>query len=403
MNLSPINRYSIPYIKYLDYSARKYPGKQELLNGLLQETLASPNAGDIVLPVQEYLLEKFVELRIDEIKKRYSNPIERMGYYGTKILDDNVDWTTIRWELFDAVWHHYEQTLPRMPSTVRDCKIIALMWEGGYLVDSDEEPFMDNVVGYYRDMFLEERKTLSQLYEWITHEASEKGTKFDFRAINPILEMEYLFMMRQKLDAKYKSSKLLAHYCAQSLIDGEQAERLSRLDMDGLLFDVIHSRYGKAVVAYLECSVQPRDYTKKLPRDLRFLIASKLPFKDIYSLSRTTRDWNIFSVKYNMDWQCFYQNKYLLYPPTNFPTSVLWCHLFHYQEAVSFKHIGVLAFFLRRFGNDVAKYVKFKDFGGKLKRMKVSTTELDDAWNKILLKLKKKRAPYKNDIAKLFG
>jgi hypothetical protein len=266
MNLPPINRYSVSYVKFLDYSAQKYPGKRELLkNGLLQETLASIE-DDRVLPVKEYLLEKFIEFRLGEIKETYAEPMKRMEYYGAELLDDHIDWTTIRWELFDGVRRRYEQRLPPMASAVRETFVIALMWDNGYLAEGGPDRW-GNDIGYHRDTFLEECKTLWQLYEWITREVKDNGTVFDFQRIIPMLDREYCLRMRQKLDASYESSKRLVQYCAKSLIHDEQLEHLSRMDMDCLLFNLIRFGTGNEMVSYLERNVRPRDHTEKIQRD----------------------------------------------------------------------------------------------------------------------------------------
>jgi hypothetical protein len=118
---------------------------------------------------------------------------------------------------------------------------------------------------------------------------------------------------------------------------------------------------------------------------VRFLIARRLPYKDIYSLSQASKEWNLFNEKYNVMWATLYRSIFPLDIPLTYPRGpVLWCHLFLYQGANVIERIGVQKFFRPRFNSDAAKCVKFKNFGGKSKRAQVTAKEINDAWDTLM-------------------
>jgi hypothetical protein len=158
--------------------------------------------------------------------------------------------------------------------------------------------------------------------------------------------------------------------------------------MEYALLDSMRRRFVtiSKLIAYLEHGAPPpQDHTTELPADVQFLIARKLLYKDIYSLSRTSKEWNLFDEKYNVMWATLYRIIFPLDIPLTYPRGpVLWCHLFHYQGANVIERIGVQKFFRARFNSDAAKCVKFKNFGGKSKRAQVTAKEINDAWDTLM-------------------
>jgi hypothetical protein len=398
MMFPPIDRYSVSYVRFLDYCPQKYPGKLELLNGLLEEVHASEDVDSSAMWMfAQEVLPKFLQFRIDEIKRTHSDPMELMRCYEVLLAKRDDDWTSFRWELFDAVWRRCKRKLPQtMPDPVMDCKIVVSMWEDGYLVEGDTRWAYHNRE-YCRDAFLRGHKTLPQLCEWIANDVLRNGVDI-MHTVNSSLRGSYYSLMWHDLCKKYDNdSKQLVQFCVQSLIEGQQLERLSRPKMEHTLFDLIRCRFGTAsdeVVAYLELGAPSQDHTTRLPADVQFLIARRLPYKDIYSLSRTSKEWNLFDEKYNVMWATLSREKYPLKPPFTFPRGpVYWNHLFNYQETNSLKRIGVQRFFRPRFRNCVAKLVKFNDFGGKSKRAQVTAKEISDAWDTLMKPKRVKTRP----------
>jgi hypothetical protein len=388
MNLPPINRYSVSYVKFLDYTAQKYPTMLDLVNGLVQEVLACEEKTKGVGSIEYYFWYNYVEFRIAEIAQAYSDPLKRMRYYGDRGTLQSAtgdDWIDVAHTLFDAVWWRCEQSLQPRPKSdaLTACLVANLMWKDGYLVDSTSERGYVPIKVYCRKKFVDfirGFRTRKELMEWIIQEVESKGMVVDFGRIDSALERTVI-----RLDVQpqiLNDSRLIVQYCAQSLIEGQQLERLWRPGMCDQLLDLMRSRFDTTnMIAYFEQNaVSPsQDHTTQLPADVRFLIARRLPYKDIYSLSRASKEWNLFDEKYNVMWATLYRRKYFGKPPLKAPQHpVFWHHLFHYQEVARFaalkrKPIQVRKFFAARFNEDIARCIKFQKCA--------DTNAAKEAWN----------------------